>query len=73
MPGMQTFTFSSPLLPPLVFIKPHNECILFPKKNLFDMIYFNDFYCAASAVFPAGRSLYKSTWDPPFFFISFFF
>jgi|688.fasta_scaffold710383_1 hypothetical protein len=39
----------------------------------FDMIYFNDFYCAGSAAFPAGRSLYKSTWAPYFFFISFFF
>lgn len=37
------------------------------------MIYFNDFYCAGSAAFPAGRSLYKSTWAPYFFFISFFF
>ena len=39
----------------------------------FDMIYFNDFYCAGSAAFPAGRSLYKSTWAPYFFLFHFFF
>ena len=49
---------------PPVFIKAYNECIL---SDPFDMIYFNDFYCAAS-VFPNQRGdRYINLPEPPLF------